>query len=129
MGDTYTSRGRDKINTVKSQIFNVDNGAGVTIDETLLRRPKPVKILASRIVYDTEAAGTIAAATAQIGTAVGGAQIVAATNLTNSAAIGSVTAMTVVQKKVPANTPIIARHTGIAATAAGQYHIEMDYSE
>jgi hypothetical protein len=123
------SHGKDKINTVKSQIFNIDNGAGTTIDETLLRRPRRVKIYAIRIVYDTETAGTVAAANVKLGTTVGGAEIAAATAYTNSSTVGSVTAVTIVQANIPPNTPIIARHTGIAATAAGQAHVEVDYAE
>ena len=129
MGDTYISRGRDKVKTVKSQIFNIDNGDGVTIDETLIRSTKRLKLLAARIVYDTETAGTVAAGSVAIGTAVGGAQIVAATNYTNSKTVGATTAMTLVTDDVAANTPIIVRHTGIAATAAGQAHVELDYQE
>lgn len=129
MGDTYISRGRDKVKTVKSQIFNIDNGAGTTIDECIIRATKRLKILGARIVYDTETAGTVAGASLQVGTTVGGAEIVAATNYTNSKTVGATTAMTLVTDDVAANTPIIVRHTGIATTAAGQAHVELDYQE
>lgn len=129
MPKTHISRGKDKINTVKTQIFNIDNGAGTTIDETILRRPRRIRLSAMRIVYDTETAGTVAAANVSVGTTVGGTDVAAATAYTNTAAIGSVTAITLKLAIVPPNTPIIVRHTGIASVVAGQAHVELDYSE
>jgi hypothetical protein len=127
MANTFIARGKDKIHTATTPIVNMDNGAGATIDITVLRPTYKIKIKAARIVYDTETAGTVAAATAQLGTTVGGAEIVAATAYTNSKTVGATTAMTLVLSVIPANTPIIFRHTGIATTAAGEAHIELDY--
>lgn len=129
MSRTLIPRGSDKIKTVKSQIFNVDNGAGTTIDETIMRSPRQIELVNARIVYDTETAGTVAGANARIGVAVGGATVVASTALTNSAAVGATTAMTLLIRTIAAGTPLIVRHTGIATTAAGQYHVELDYQE
>jgi len=112
----------------KSQIFNIDNGAGTTIDETIIRPDRPFRLIAARIVYDTEAAGTVAGANARIGVAVAGATVVASTAYTNSAAVGSATAMALLISEHAANTPIIVRHTGVAATAAGQAHIELEWA-
>lgn len=129
MAKTYIPRGVDNIKVVRSRLFNIDNGAGTTLDETLLRHSRPIKLHAARIVYDTETAGTVAAATCQIGVAVGGATVVAATALANSKAVGTTTAMTLLITKIAANIPLIVRHTGIAVTAAGEYHVELEYSE
>lgn len=129
MSRTYIKRGLDSVKTVKTQIFNIDNGAGTTIDETILRSPRQIELVAARIVYDTETAGTVAGASCRIGVAVAGATVVAATNLANSSTVGATTAMTVLIKTIAAATPLIVRHTGIATTAAGQYHVELDYRE
>lgn len=127
MANTYIARGKDKTHTVKSKIFNIDNGAGATIDETILRLPYKIKLKAARIVYDTETTGTVAGANVSIGTTVGGVDVVAATAYGNTKAVGTTTAMTLVLSVIPANTPLIVRHTGIATTAAGEAHIELDY--
>lgn len=113
--------------TARSPVINIDNGAGTTIDHTILRHPKAITITEARIVYDTETAGTVAGANAKLGYTVAGAEIVAATAYTNSAAVGSTTAMTLVDATIAAGAPVIFRHTGIAATAAGEAHIEIDY--
>lgn len=125
----YVSRGdRPRTVTVRSQIFNIDNGAGTTIDETLLRPANAITLRAARVVYDTETTGTVAAATVQIGVAVAGATVVAATALENSKAVGTTTALTLLLTNIAANTPLIVRHTGIAVTALGQYHVELDFT-
>lgn len=114
--------------TARSVWFNLDNGAGATIDDVILRLPYAITITAARIVYQDAQTGTVAAANAKIGTTVGGAEIVAATAYENSKAVGSSTAMVIVAGAVAANTPVIVRHTGIAATAAGQATVEVDYT-
>lgn len=112
----------------RTPTFNIDNGAGVTIDHVLTRLSVAITILAARAVPTTEAAGVVAAATVQIGTTVGGAQIAAAVALTDAAAVGAAQALTLVTGAVAANTPVIVRHTGIAATAAGEYYVEIEYT-
>lgn len=116
------------IKTVRSPVVNIDNGAGTTIDHCIFRPDIAITIREARIVYDTETAGTVAGANAKLGTTVGGAELVAATAYTNSATVGSVTAMTLVSAAVAKDTPILFRHTGIAVTAAGEAHIEIDYT-
>ena len=126
---TYIPRGDVMtLSTVKSQIFDIDNGAGATIDETILCPAQAITLRAARIVYDDATTGTVAAATAQIGVAVAGATVVAATALENTKAVGTTTAMTLLISAVAAGTPLIVRHTGIASTAAGRYHVELDYT-
>jgi hypothetical protein len=124
---TYIPRGNQKRQVARSRLFNIDNGAAATIDDVLLRHSQAIKLLEGRIVYTTETAGTVAAANIRIGTTVAGTQIAAATAYTNSAAVGSATAITLVQTEIPANTPVITRHTGIAATAAGEAYVELEY--
>ena len=124
---TYIPRGNQKRHVARSRLFNIDNGAGTTLDDVPLRHSQAIKLLEARIVYTTETTGTVAGANVKIGTAVGGAQIAAATAYTNTSAVGAATAITLVQTEIPANTPICVRHTGIAATAAGEAYVEIEY--
>lgn len=112
----------------RSVWFNLDNGAGATIDDVILYLPYAITILAARIMYVDATTGTVASANAKIGTTVGGAEIVAATAYENTKAVGTSTAMTIVSGAVPANTPVIVRHTGVAVTQAGQAVVEVDYT-
>lgn len=114
---------------VRSMRFDLDNGAGTTVDDVVLRPEVPITITAARIVYTDATSGTVAAANAKIGTAVGGAQIVAATAYENAKAVGTKTDMVIVAGAVAAGTPVIVRHTGIAATAAGQAYVEIEYRQ
>ncbi|MGH9257355.1 MAG: hypothetical protein ACRD3C_22575 [Vicinamibacterales bacterium] len=113
--------------TTKSEAFNLDNGAGTTIDAVLLRPTRPIRITACRILYEDATSGTVAGGSAAVGTTVGGAQIVAATNYENAKAVGTTTAMTVVSGAVAAGTPVLVRHTGVAVTQAGESVIECDW--
>jgi len=125
---TYGSMGLDHATLIaRSQAFNLDNGAAATIDDVILRHTKPVTLRSARIVYSDATTGTVAAGNAKIGTTVGGAEIVAATAYENTKAVGTVTAMTLVAVAVPANTPVIVRHTGVAATQAGLAYVEIEY--
>lgn len=117
-----------KYKVASSVILNLDNGNGTTIDDCILRHSKAIKIYSARILYTTATTGTVAAGTAQIGTTVGGEEIVAATNYANSKAVGTTTAMTLVEDDVAADTPIIVRHTGVAATQAGEVRVEIEYA-
>lgn len=113
----------------KSVWFNLDNGAGTTIDDVILRPAVAIVITAARIVYVDATTGTVAAGNAKIGTTVGGGEIVAATAYENTKAVGTVTAMTIVSGAVAANTPVCVRHTGVAVTQAGQAYVEIEYRE
>lgn len=115
--------------TAKSVWFNLDNGAGTTIDDVILRPAVAIVVTAARAVYVDATTGTVAAANWKIGTAVGGAEIVAATAYENSKAVGTVTNGSIVAGAVAAGGAVFVRHTGIAATAAGQAFIEIEYRE
>ena len=80
-----------------------------------------------QLVYTDATTGTVAAATIQLGVAVAGATVIAATALENSKGIGTSTALTLALTDIAANTPLIARHTGVATTAAGEYFLELEY--
>ena len=118
---------RQQINTVRSQVINIDNGAGTTLDEALFRvGSKGGKLVRVYALYN-EAAGTVAGANFKLGASAGGAEYVAATAYTNNAAVGDVTAASLVTDDIPANGTVFVRHTGIAATAAGQAFICVEY--
>lgn len=113
---------------VTSPVINIDNGAGTTLDIVLLVPSTAITIHSIYVLYTTATTGTVAAATVQVGTAVAGAQIVAATALLDTTAVGVEQALTLVIDEVAAGTPIIVRHTGIATTAAGEYVVQMEYA-
>ena len=117
-----------RIHFARSESFNLDNGAGTTIDDVILRPNVAITITAARVVYSDATTGTVAAGSAAVGTTVGGTEIVAATNYENSKAVGTTTAMTIVSGAVAAGTPICVRHTGVAATQAGEAHVEITYT-
>lgn len=117
----------NELNTVRSQAFDLDNGAGTTIDALLIRHPRPIVITACRIVYQGATTGTVAAGNAKVGITVGGAEVVAATAYGDSTAVGATTAMTIVAGKIAAGTPVLVRHTGVAATQAGEAVVECDW--
>lgn len=126
--DYLTATAR-RYQTVKSQSFDLDNGAGTTVDEVIARFPFAVTVRAARIVYDDATTGTVAAGSATCGTTVGGSSIFGATSYENTKAVGTTTAVSLgVGTSVPAGTPIIVRHTGVAATQAGKAHVEIDYT-
>jgi len=129
MSDTYIPRGAGKRQIARSVWFNLDNGAATTIDDVILYVSQPISIKAARIVYVDATTGTVAGGNAKIGTTVGGDELVAATAYGNTAAVGTVTAMTLkaAAAKVAANTMIAVRHTGVAATQAGQAVVEIEF--
>lgn len=129
MSDTYIPRAAGKRVTARSVWFNLDNGAGTTIDDVILRHSQVISIKAARVVYVDAQSGTVAAGTVGIGTTVAGVELVAATAYENSKAVGTATALTLkaAADRVAAGTPIIVRHTGVAATAAGQAVVEIEY--
>lgn len=118
----------NELHTATSVQFNLDNGAGTTLDVELIRSPRPIVIAACRIVYDDATTGTVAAGSAAVGTTVGGVDIVAATNYENTKTVGTTTAMTIVAGKIAAGTPVLVRHTGVAITQAGMSRVECDYA-
>ena len=113
---------------VCSESFNLDNGAATTIDRVLMRNSKALKLYAARIVYEDATTGTVAAGTIQLGLTVGGATLIAATAYENSKAVGAATTLTLLITDVAADTPLFVRHTGVAATQAGQAHLELEYA-
>lgn len=129
MSDTYIPRGEGRRQVARSQWFNLDNGAGTTIDDVILRHSQAISIKAARIVYVDATTGTVAAGTAGIGMTVAGVELVAATNYENTKAVGTTTAMTLkaAASFIAAGTPIIVRHTGVAVTQAGQAVVEIEY--
>lgn len=125
----YVARGAQANRIYKTQIFNIDNGNGTTIDDVAFYLDKDVEIISIRPVY-TEATDTagVASANYKVGTTAGGAEIVAATALDVSKAVGGAGAKaTLVSSVVPANTAVFTRHTGIAATEGGQYYVQIEY--
>lgn len=124
----YIARGLEKQHYVTSVEFNIDNGSGTTVDDILLVPDKNIYIENARVFY-TEATDTtgVATATVQIGVAIAGATVVAATALAVSKAIGSTTALTVAAPFVPAGSILVVRHTGRAATEAGKYKVQVRF--
>jgi hypothetical protein len=114
--------------TAKSVWFNLDNGSGTTIDDVIIRPTTAITLTGARIVYVDATSGTVAAGTIKVGTTVNGVELVAATNYENAKAVGTSTALTLASAAVAANTPVIVRHTGVAATQAGQAYVEIDYT-
>lgn len=129
MSDLMIPRGDMRRQVVQSQLFNIDNGSGVTIDDVVLYVSQPISIKAARVVYSGATTGTVAAATVGIGTAVAGVELVAATALENTKTVGTVTALTLkaAAERVAANTMIVVRHTGIAVTQAGEYRVLLEF--
>jgi hypothetical protein len=118
---------RQQINTVRSQVINIDNGAGTTLDEALFNvGAKGGRLVRVYAIYN-EAAGTVAAANFKLGSAAGGAQYVAATAYTDNAAVGAVTSATLVEDTLAPNATVFLRHTGIATTALGQVFICVEW--
>lgn len=117
-----------RIHVARSRPFDLDNGSGTTVDDTILRHSQAITIIAARIVYTGATTGTVAAGNAKIGTSVGGAEIVAATAYGNTKAVGTTTAMVLASSAVAADTPVIVRHTGVASTVAGEAYVEVEYT-
>lgn len=112
----------------KTTNFNLDNGAGSSIDDVIMRLARAVTVTAARIVYVDTATGTVAAGSAQVGTTLGGSEIVAVTNYENGAAVGAATQMIIAAGAVAANQSVFVRHIGVAATQAGQAYVEIEFS-
>lgn len=113
----------------RSVWFNLDNGAGTTIDDVLMKAVTAITILAARIIYVDATTGTVAAGNVALGTTLGGVDIVAATAYENTKAVGTETALVIANGVVAAGGAVFCRHTGVAATAPGQAVIEIEYVE
>lgn len=125
----YIARGNQRFVFLRSKTFNIDNGSGTADYDVLLSDlDMDAYVMHVRAVY-VEATDTAGAASAnfKLGTAAGGATIVAQTALEVSKAIGSATVASLVAggQKVSAGGALIATHTGIAATEAGQYYLQV----
>lgn len=110
---------RQQINTVRSQFFNLDNGSGTTVDEPLFRTgAKGGRLVRVYALYG-EATQTVAGGNYKLGVAAGGATLVAATAYEDSKSVGDSTAATILVDRIPANTTVFVRHTGVASTQTG----------
>jgi hypothetical protein len=123
----YVARGDQRLAWFRSKTFNIDNGSGTTDDDVIFADlDKDAYVVHVRAIYveatDTSGAGD---ANFKLGTAAGGAQIVAATALEVLQSVGDATEATIVASRVGAGGTCFARHTGIAATEAGQYYLQV----
>lgn len=126
---TYILRGKQGDHIVKTQTFNIDNGAGTTIDDVLLANlPWDIELLSVEAVY-AEATDTAGAASAnfKLGIAVAGATIVGATALEAAKAVGDVTTGTILISRLIAGQTLFVRHTGVATTEVGTYYVQVRY--
>lgn len=124
---TYIARGNQRcFPLITPAAFNIDNGAGTTVDYQLGNFPFDCYIISCRALY-SEATDTTGAASAnfKLGVAAGGATLVAATALEAAKAIGDYTAAVPLNVVLPANTTLWVRHTGVATTEVGQYFVQV----
>lgn len=123
----YVGHGNQRFFVVTTPAaFNVDNGAGATVDYQLLNVPFDCYIQSVRAIY-SEATDTTGAASAnfKLGVSAGGATLVGATALEAAKAIGATTSATITLDYLPANTTLWVRHTGVASTEVGQYFVQV----
>ena len=123
----YIGRGNQRlIHLATPAAYNVDNGAGTTVDYQLGNFPFDCYLVDVRAIY-SEATDTTGAASAnfKLGVAAGGATLVAATALEAAKAIGATTTATIAVDYLPANTTLWVRHTGVASTEVGQYFVQV----
>lgn len=115
------------VKVARSVWFNLDNGAGTTIDDVILKAISAIVIIAARIVYVDATSGVVAAGSVKLGTTLGGAEIAAATNYENAKTVGTQTDLVIVSGTVAAGGAVFCRHTGVAAAQAGQACVEIEY--
>ena len=72
--------------------------------------------------------GTVAAGNVAIGTTLGAHDVVAVTAYENAKAVGTETALVIAAGAIAAGGAVFVRHTGVAATAAGQAVVEIEYT-
>jgi hypothetical protein len=118
-----------RIQTVRGKTYDIDVVGAATYDEVILVPSTNIEITEFRVVYEGATTGTVAGGNYRAGTAAGGEQIFAASTcaLENTHAIGTFTIPTAVEYTVAADQAIFVRFTGVAATQAGDCHLEMDY--
>ena len=123
---SYVGRGNQRTIVVTSKEFNIDNGAATTDDDVLCNLPFECQVVSVRAIYTvaTDSSGS-ASANFKLGTSAGGDSIVAATALEISKAVGGTTTATVVADRLAASTTLFCRHTGVAATEAGNYRVQV----
>lgn len=123
----YIARGAQRYITFRSKTYNIDNGAGTTDDDLIFSNlPNDLYVIAIKAVY-VEATDTAGAASAnfKLGTTAGGTDIVAATALEASKAVGSTTSTTLAASTIAAGGALFCRHTGVAVTEVGQYYVQV----
>jgi len=118
----------EQIQWAVSKVFNIDNGNGTTADD-VFSFPGPIQVVHVRIVYTEASDSSMVPGTFKVGTAVGGAQIVAATSQEESKSVGTYTEGTIVAGAgyIPANGILAIRHTGVATTQLGEYKVLIGY--
>jgi hypothetical protein len=122
----YIGRGNQRKIVLFSKEMNIDNGSGTTEDDVLANLPFEADLVDVRAVYTVATDGAGAeAANFKLGVTAGGATLVGATALAISKAIGDTTAATILVSRLPANTTLWVRHTGVAATEAGNYRVQV----
>lgn len=124
----FIARGNQRFVVLRSKTFNIDNGSGTTDDDVLFSDfDVAAYVMHVRAVYleATDTSG-VASANFKLGTAAGGTQVVAATALEVSKAVGSATEASLVSggERIQAGGALFVRHTGVAATEAGQYYVQ-----
>jgi len=123
----FIARGNQRaMHMITPAAFNVDNGAGTTVDYQLCNLPFDAYLQDVRAIY-SEATDTTGAASAnfKLGVTAGGATLVGATALEAAKAIGATTIATIASDFLPANTTLWVRHTGVASTEVGQYFVQV----
>ena len=124
----YIARGNQRYIYLQSKTtFNIDNGAGTTVDECICAGlPSDAQIISARPIY-TEATDTAGAASAnwKLGITAGGATLIAATALDAAKAIGAAGTEGVPLLPLLAGQSLFVRHTGVAATEVGQYWLQV----
>jgi len=118
----------EEIKIWRSKEFNIDNGS-TTTDDDVWAPPGEIKVVGVRAVYTEASDSSMEAANFKVGTAVGGAQIVAATDLEEAKSVGTYTDATIVEGAgvVLADGILAVRHTGIATTQVGKYRVQIEY--
>lgn len=120
---------RQSVSALRTQFFNLDNGAGTTVDEAVFKASaKGARLVRVYALYG-EATQTVAAGNFRVGSSAGGSQYVAATAYENSKAVGDTTNGVIVNDVVPPNGTVFVRHTGVAATQTGTASIVVEYVE
>lgn len=114
---------------LRTQAFNLDNGAGTTVDEVVIDNGgRSGRIVRAYALYN-EATQTVAGGNWKIGIVAGGATLVAATAYEDSKAVGDITEGAILLGGyVPAGEEIFVRHTGVGATQTGTANICIEYA-